>query len=277
MTASEAGLVPLHDARDERTFGGKAVHLGAAIRAELPVPDGFALSTSFVDRIDAGDAHAVESLRAALSTADAATAWAARSSALGEDSSRASFAGQHLTCLNVVGVEATIDAVKRIRASGRSEAALAYRKRLGIEGEPRVAVVVQRLVVADVAGVLFTRDPTSGADERVIEASWGLGESVVSGLVTPDRFRITREGRIFERVVGNKDLALRPATDGGTEEIALDERRASMPCLEEAMLLRLHALAVRCEDAFPAARGHDLEFAFVGDRLYLLQRRAITR
>lgn len=268
-------VVPLDEARDEGAFGGKAVHLGGAIRAGFPVPTGFACATTIVDRVDAGDARAVDEVRRAVSTMDGPIA--ARSSAVGEDSARASFAGQHLTCLNVASADAAIDALRRIRASGRSESAIAYRARVGVTGEPRVGVVLQRLIAADVAGVLFTRDPTNGADERVIEASWGLGEAVVSGLVTPDRFRVSRVGRIVERAVGHKDVALRPSQTGGTEEVHVDDARVTKLCLDDSMLLRLHALATRCEDAFPHERGHDLEFAFAGDRLFLLQRRAITR
>jgi pyruvate,water dikinase len=115
----------------------------------------------------------------------------------------------------------------------------------------------------------------TAADERVIEASWGLGEAVVAGLVTPDRYRLTREGRILERTAGDKDLAIRLSADGGTNEVEIDADLAAALCLSDAELEALHQLALRCEGHAKAPI--DLEFAFVGDRLYLLQQRAITR
>jgi hypothetical protein len=120
----------------------------------------------------------------------------ARSSAVGEDSEQASFAGQHLTRLNLRSEPELVDAVSAIWDSSRSPSALAYRERLGLPREPRIAVVVQELVDADSAGVLFSRNPLDGSDELVIEAARGLGESVVAGLVTPDRVRLRRDGAV---------------------------------------------------------------------------------
>ena len=129
---------------------------------------------------------------------------AVRSSAVGEDSEEASFAGQHLTCLNVRSAADGVAAVAAIWRSAHSDSALAYRRRLGLTDSPRIAVVVQQLVDADCAGVLFTRNPLDGADELVVEAAWGLGEAVVAGLVTPDRFRVARDGTVLERVAGTR-------------------------------------------------------------------------
>lgn len=151
---------------------------------------------------------------------------------------------------------------------------------MGLKGEVRMGVVVQQLVDAECAGVLFTRNPVTGADERVIEAAWGLGESVVSGLVVPDRFRVARDGRVLERTHGLKDVALRPqAAPGGsgTAETAVDEALTRTLCLDEARLGRLHALAEWCEATFGGAQ--DLEWAFTApprDELFLLQQRPIT-
>jgi pyruvate,water dikinase len=265
--------VILEEAHETSLFGGKAVQLGAALRAGMPTPPGFALPVSLVDAIAARQAEAIA--RAAALYVQLGGALAVRSSAVGEDSADASFAGQHLTVLNVRSGDAIVEAVERVWQSGRSESALAYRRKLGIAGAPQVAVVVQRLVEPDCAGVLFTRNPVDGADERLVEAAWGLGEVVVAGLVTPDQYRISRAGVVLSRTPGNKDLAILPQPDGGTAEVELDEQRAAELCLSDAQLLELHALASRCEAVYGGTQ--DLEWAYAGGRLYLLQRRTLTR
>jgi pyruvate, water dikinase len=257
---------------DSDDFGGKARELGRALRAGLPVPAGFALSPSFVERIVAGDSSARQQAATALSGLGPS---AVRSSALGEDGVASSFAGQHLSVLNVRSGAALLEAVQAVYDSARSAAALAYRRRMGISAEPRMAVVLQALVPADSAGILFTKNPVTGADERVIEGSFGLGEAVVSGLVTPDRFRLARGGQLLEQTLGEKDLLIAWHPEGGTHELEVAPERAGEPCLDSAQLLALEALASACERAF--AGPHDLEWAFAADQLYLLQRRAITR
>jgi pyruvate, water dikinase len=137
-----------------------------------------------------------------------------------------------------------------------------------------MAVVVQELVDADTAGVLFSRNPITGSDELVIEAAWGLGESVVAGLVNPDRFRLTRDGAVVERIAGFKDVAVRIDPEGGTRESEVPDRLARMLCLDDRQLAALHALTLRCDEVFGGS--HDLEWAFAGERLYLLQRRTLT-
>ena len=179
--------VALGDACDEDDLGGKAVQLGAAIRAGVPVPDGMALPAALVAAVAAGDPAAVAELSVVRDFLPGPLA--VRSSCVGEDSAAASFAGQHLTQLNVRSLDQLVVAVAAVWRSGCSESVLAYRRKLGIEGDPTMGVVVQRLVDPEVSGVLFTRHPVTGADERVIEASWGLGEAVVQGLVPPDRYR----------------------------------------------------------------------------------------
>jgi pyruvate,water dikinase len=261
----------LHSVESE-DYGGKAFELGRALRAGLPVPGGWALSPSLVERVVIGDSSARERLLAALESFGPA---AVRSSALGEDGAQASFAGQHLSVLNVCTPRALLDAVQAVYESARSPAALAYRRRLGITDEPRMAVVVQRLVFAESAGILFTKNPMTGADERVIEGSFGLGEAVVAGLVTPDRFRLERGGRLLEQAIGDKDIAIAWDPDGGTHEVNVPAVRAQQPCLNAAQLEQLDALATACERAF--AGPHDLEWAFAEGQLFLLQRRAITR
>jgi pyruvate,water dikinase len=138
-----------------------------------------------------------------------------------------------------------------------------------------VGVVIQEMVDPECAGVLFTRNPVHGTDERVIEAAWGLGEAVVAGLVEPDRFRWERGGALNEASVGYKDVRIRTLPEGDTEEVPVDEHLRSEPCLQDAQLEMLEALASLCESHFPGA--HDIEWAFAGGRLYLLQRRSVTR
>jgi pyruvate, water dikinase len=263
---------PLTEELDDCLFGGKAAPLAAATRAGLPVPAGVALPFGFVDAVAAGDREARRQLAAIFCTL--AAPLVARSSAVGEDSEQATFAGQHLTRLNLRSEPDLVDAVRAIWDSARSPSALAYRERLRLPREPRMAVVVQELVNADRAGVLFSRNPITASDELVIEAAWGLGESVVAGLVTPDRFRLRRDGAVVERIAGVKDVAVRIDPEGGTRQREVPERLAHALCLDDAQLEALHALAVRCDEVFGGS--HDLEWAFTGDRLYLLQRRMLT-
>jgi EmrB/QacA subfamily drug resistance transporter len=261
-------IVPLRDAAAEETFGGKAASLARALGAGLPVPDGFAVSWDAV-AMDDGDAIA------AAFRASGMTRVAVRSSAVGEDSLDASFAGQHATILNVVSEAALREAVRTIRASAYAEGAREYRKMMQLDADARIGVVVQRMVDAGVAGVLFTRDPVTGADERVIESAWGLGEAVVSGIVTPDRFRLTSSGAIVERIATKKEVAIRFAPEGGTREVPLDIIDATRLTLTDDQLLALHELASRCETFFGAPQ--DLEWAIAENTLFLLQSRPITR
>ncbi len=266
-------MVPLAEALDEGLFGGKATQLGASLRAGLPVPPGFALSVDRVQAIVDGDAAALDE---AFHHAAKLEAFAVRSSAVGEDGAGASFAGQHDTVLDVRSREGLLDAIRRVWASGRTASAQAYRDRMRLTGAPRMAIVVQQLVASEMAGVMFTRNPMTGADERVIEAAWGLGEVVVAGLVTPDRYRVIREGHVLERSAGDKDIAIRSLAGGGTAEQAVAPHLVSALCLGDAELAALNALACLCE-THHGAGPHDLEFAFGGGRLYLLQCRSITR
>jgi pyruvate,water dikinase len=266
---------------EERMLGGKAVQLAAALRAGLPVPNGVALPYPLVDAIAANRLDVLAEARRLLTeTLSLEGGVAVRSSAIGEDGAQASFAGQHLSVLGLASPDTVFDAIRRVHASASAPSALAYRARMGVLGAVRVGVVVQRLVDAECAGVLFTRDPVTGADERIVEAAWGLGETVVSGLVVPDRFRLSRDGRVLESTPGLKDVAIRPRSPGdggGTTETAVNEPLARAPCLDAGRVARLHALASQCEALFEGP--HDLEWAFTArprDELFLLQRRAIT-
>jgi len=265
--------VPLAEARDERALGGKAVQLGAAIRAGLPVPDGFALAADLVEAVASGEEAALVKLRAVCARLDGPLA--VRSSAVGEDSATASFAGQHATLLNVFGVEAVIEAVQAVWQSARSESALAYRRRVGADAPVQIGTVIQELVAADVAGVLFTRNPVTGADELVIEASWGLGEAIVQGLVIPDLYRVARDGDVLQGTAGSKQEAVRLLRDGDTTREPVQPELVEKLCLGRAELRALFELAIRCEEIFGPGP-HDIEWAFEGAALYLLQRRPVT-
>ena len=266
-------IVALTDALEEARFGAKATGLGAAARAGLPVPPGIALSGAIVDEIAAGKQSAVEHVVSAAMALP--TPLAVRSSAVDEDSAEASFAGQHLTLLNVPSVEDVGAAVREIWWSANSDSATSYRQRVGLFTRPSVGVVVQSLLGAEVAGVMFTQNPVTTADERLIEAAWGLGEVVVEGRVIPDTYRVERSGVVLERKPGVKKIAVRAAADGGTVEERVEPEGVERLCLDDEQLAQLNALAARCEEVYGSAR--DIEWAFAAGRLYLLQCRAVTR
>jgi len=262
---------PLAEADDETQFGGKAVALARAVRAGLPVPPGLALADEFVEAVGSGDQAAEDELTSLpLRFAGGA---AVRSSAVGEDSSRASFAGQHKTLLNVEPA-GLVEAVRAVWRSLSAEGALAYRRRLGIQERPRMGVVIQQLVPAEVAGVLFTRNPINGCAERLIEAGWGLGEVVVDGRVIPDRYRLSPSGAVIEVTSGRKDVALRPRPGGGILEQPVKAEDVERGCLTDRQLEQLHLLAVDCEAVF--GHGQDVEWALSGPVLHLLQVRPLT-
>ncbi len=266
-------FVPLAEVVDEDRFGGKAVSLGRAIRDALPVPEGFGVDVATVDaiaRLGAAAEPACEEWLRALGGRVAV-----RSSAVGEDARDASFAGQHTTILNAASAATLVHAVAEVRQSAHSVSARAYRERMHVAGPPRIAVVVQRLVDADCAGVLFTRNPATGARERLIEAAWGLGETVVSGAVVPDSYRLDPDGRVLEQSIGVKDIALRLHAGGGTTEVVVDAAHVHAPVLDARGLAALHGLTLQCEAVF--GPDLDVEWAFERDRLFLLQCRAITR
>jgi len=199
-----------------------------------------------------------------------------RSSALDEDGDLASFAGQHETELNLVGIEAVLGAVARIWASARDERALAYRRQQGLEvGGVRLAVLVQRLILADASAVVFSANPITGnREEIVVTASWGLGESLVSGTVTPDTWVVRKADlAVQEERIGAKER-MTIAVPGGTREVAVPRLLRDRSSLDGAQVAELARLAVRLEEemGWPV----DIEAAFVGDLLYLLQSRPIT-
>lgn len=265
-------VVPFAKARETSLFGSKAVGLGDAARQGLPVPPGVALSGDLVEAVASQDDKAIEKLAEAI--AALAPPFAVRSSAVDEDSSAASFAGQHLTVLNVHSTTDVPGAVREVWWSANSDSAITYRQRVGLFTRPSVGVVVQTLLNPSVAGVMFTENPVTGADERMIEANWGLGEAVVNGLVVPDHFRLDRSGEVLERKAGRKRIAIRSLPNGGTFEEQLTAAQVNQFCLDDAQLAALGRLALQCEKVYGPRR--DIEWAFQNGTLYLLQCRAIT-
>jgi pyruvate,water dikinase len=278
-------------AADLPRVGGKAANLGELISAGLPVPGGFCVTTDAYAQAAAGvdttdPQRAREVVRALPVPDDIAAAVAAayralgedvpvavRSSATAEDLPTASFAGQQDTYLNVVGEAALLDAVRHCWASLWTDRAVAYRAELGIDDtDVRLAVVVQRMVDAQVAGVLFTADPVSGRRTRtVLDASPGLGEAVVSGMVNPDHLAV-EHGAVVERRLGAKAVAVRALPGGGTETVAQATTEA---CLTDAQAVALTALGRRVEEHFGSPQ--DIEWALDADgTTWLTQARPIT-
>jgi pyruvate,water dikinase len=266
-------LLSLAEVADTSVFGSKAVGLGQAIRDGLPVPPGVALSGPLVEAVASADEATVDRVVGAVGPLGGPLA--VRSSAVDEDGAEASFAGQHLTLLNVPSAADLGTALREIWWSANSDSAVTYRKRVGLFTRPSVAVVVQRLLDPDCAGVMFTCNPITGADERMIEASWGLGEAVVAGLVIPDSYRVGRDGEVLERRAGLKRVAIRSLPEGGTREDEVAPELVERLCLDDDRLGDLNRLALRCEEVYGPDR--DIEWAIADGTLYLLQCRAVTK
>ncbi|BBJ45391.1 putative phosphoenolpyruvate synthase [Streptomyces antimycoticus] len=202
-------------------------------------------------------------------------AYAVRSSATAEDLPTASFAGQQDTYLNVVGPTAVLQHISRCWASLFTERAVTYRRRGGIDHRTvHMAVVVQQMVFPDAAGILFTADPVTGNRKvATVDAGFGLGEALVSGLVNPDVFTV-RHGEIVARTIAAKQRAVHALPDGGTREVAIDARRQEQPALTDAQVVRLVELGRRIEAHF--GRPQDIEWCLVDDDFQVVQSRPIT-
>jgi len=146
---------------------------------------------------------------------------------------------------------------------------------MGVEGEPAISVVLQKQILSEMAGVMFTQNPINGESERYIEASWGLGEAIVAGLVVPDSFRIANDGTILEKTAGEKDIMLVATPDGLATEMEVDSEKIESLCLNAEQLQQLHQLASQCEIVY--GEKIDIEWAFHAGSLYLLQCRSITK
>ena len=202
-------------------------------------------------------------------------ACAVRSSATAEDLPTASFAGQQDTYLNVVGPAAILQDVSRCWASLFTERAVTYRLRNGFDHRKvHMAVVVQRMVFPKAAGILFTADPVTGNRKVAsVEASFGLGEAVVSGLVNADVYKV-RDGEVVAKAVATKRLAIHASPEGGTQEQAIEPDRQEQPALTDAQVVRLAQLGRRIEAHF--GRPQDIEWCLVDDDFQIVQSRPIT-
>jgi pyruvate,water dikinase len=264
---------------DAGLVGGKAANLSRLARMYHRVPDGFSLPVTVMDDVHPLDLRyeiiaAISDLMNCHSLPDFIAA--VRSSAVDEDGAIASFAGQHETYLNIVGTDEIIQAVTRCWDSARSERALEYRRQQGLSMEyPQIAVLVQQLVPADVSAVVFSANPITGnRDEIVINASWGLGESIVGGTVTPDTFILRKSDlAITNRVVADKQHMTVSAA-GGTREVEVPRFLRHQSSLDDEQAIEIARLAITLESTME--HPVDVECAYAGGELYLLQCRPIT-
>ncbi|MEY9849106.1 phosphoenolpyruvate synthase/pyruvate phosphate dikinase [Streptacidiphilus sp. BW17] len=227
-----------------------------------------------VEGVPVPDDVAAEIIRA-LARHGEDTAYAVRSSATAEDLPTASFAGQQDTYLNIVGPTAVLRHVSRCWASLFTERAVTYRQRNGIDHRTvHMAVVVQQMVVPDASGILFTADPVTGnRTVATVDAGFGLGEALVSGLVNPDVFTV-RDGEIVGRTIAAKQRAVQALPGGGTHEVAIDAQRQGQPALTDAQVVELVRLGRRIEAHF--GRPQDIEWCLVDDGFRIVQSRPIT-
>ena len=303
-------------AADEERFGGKSTSLGELMAAEIPVPPGFAISTSafhaflsegglddrIAEAIAGARADDVATVQAAADAireavcatevpedvrAEIAAAYAAlgddapvavRSSAVGEDSGEATFAGQQETYLWVRGADHVVSAVRDCWASTFSAPAMSYRAKMAADRQPEMGVTVQAMVDAAVSGVMFTCNPVSGDPSVVaVNASWGLGLGVVGGEVTPDEYLVSKvTGEVVRRDIAAKHIEYRADPSGrGTVCVDVEEARQSEPALDDDALAPLVDVARRVQKYFGSHQ--DVEWALAGDgSLYVVQSRPVT-
>jgi len=260
--------------------GGKAASLGEMLRLGVKVPPGFVVDSTEYDKVadkPRDKDGLVKRLYVKALTQNIAAAYtemgegkvAVRSSAVGEDGTALSFAGQHSTFLNVEGLDEVIDAVLKCWASLDNEQAIEYRKSNGIE-KASMAVVVQRMVDAEASGVMFTVNPTViDGYHMVIEAVWGLGETLVSGQLTPDQYLIHKKGQILETKTVLQEWELR---DGASMSLIPDRQNAPKLTKEQILELAELGLQLELEYGWP----QDIEWCLQGGDLYIVQSRPIT-
>ncbi|MFH8699946.1 MULTISPECIES: rifamycin-inactivating phosphotransferase [unclassified Streptomyces] len=294
--------------------GGKGAQLGGLSRIDgIRVPGGFCVTTDafrrvmaevpsvdeLLDRLSRSDPDDRETIRTlsarirrsieetavpdglaaaitgALAELGEDAACAVRSSATAEDLPTASFAGQQDTYLNVVGSEAILRHVSRCWASLFTERAVIYRQRNGVDHRTvHMAVVVQRMVLPDASGILFTADPVTGNRKvATVDAGFGLGEALVSGLVNPDVYKV-RDDEIVARTIAAKQRAVQALPAGGTREVAVDSQRQEQPALTDAQVVRLVRLGRRIEAHFGSPQ--DIEWCLADDGFQIVQSRPIT-
>ena len=263
---------------DAAVVGAKAANL-SRLAARYRVPPGFVVPAQpatggLPPELWSATLEAYRALGERVGEAEPLVA--VRSSALDEDGLDASFAGQHATYLGIRGAAALHEAVTNALASAAAPAALAYRAARGVQADDvRIAVLVQQLVPAEVSAVAFSMNIVTGdPDEVMINSSWGLGDPVVSGTVTPDTYLVSAlEFNVLRRELGAKHVMLSVGADGVTETAVPEAQRAS-PSLTEAQAAAIARLV--CELQARMGWPADIECAFAGGELYLLQCRPIT-
>ena len=294
--------------------GGKGANLGELTNAGFDVPPGFCVSTAAyfhfigevadeiyaqLDNVTATELETVreigatvrarlmqqplpsavkDALVAAWQTLGAEHAYAVRSSATAEDLPHASFAGQQDTYLNVRGHDALLSNVKACFVSLFTDRAILYRIQNGFDHrQVAISVVVQQMVQPSVSGILFTADPVTGNRHIAsIDASFGLGEALVSGLVSADLYQVDKRTlRITKRQIATKQLVIRSLEDGGTEQIALSETESKRAALNDRQITVLAKLGSRIEQHY--GRPQDIEWAIADDILYITQSRRSHR
>ncbi|MCR5596208.1 MAG: phosphoenolpyruvate synthase [Lachnospiraceae bacterium] len=280
---------------DVETAGGKGANLGEMTSAKIPVPNGVVLTSDAYDAYmehNGIDPYSYEdngALRKIIVNGifpgtlkdEIIKAYkglnspvAVRSSATAEDLSDASFAGQQETYLNVSGEEALLEAVRKCYASLWGDRAISYRKNTGYDtGRVRLAVVIQEMVRSDFSGVMFTSDPSGDAGNVHINASYGLGEAIVSGIVSPDEYITDKEGNILREHIGSKEVRIVYSGSGTNKEEVPKELR-NKRVMTDDQIFRLVKEGMRIENHY----GHpmDIEWAFADDKIYILQARSIT-
>lgn len=302
-------------ASDLPLVGGKGANLGELTYASFPVPPGFCLTTeAFTQFIDSqpeigelydlldtvtGDnldvarqvgqtvrdtllkieipQNIVDEIRQEWQKLGDDEAYAVRSSATAEDLPDASFAGQQDTYLNVIGIDSLLDAVRRCWVSLFTDRAILYRYQNNFSHKDvQLSVVVQQMVMAEKSGILFTADPLTGHRHTLaIDASFGLGEALVSGLVSPDAYRVDkRNNTVIERRIADKKIALYPEKEGGIRQEDLSETQGKQTVLTDEQILKLADMGCRIEAHYQSPQ--DIEWAIVDDKMYLLQARPIT-
>ncbi len=293
------------DKDDTALVGGKAANLGELLNLGIAVPPGVVVVTAAYKRFMAYNNIDIAGIIARISDLPEALAEirksigegsfpndflqqfdnffnqlpkgsriAVRSSSSAEDLADASFAGQQESYLNVIAKEMVLQRIKDCYVSLWSARAYNYRKVQGYDSQQlAIAVVLQQMVESDCAGVLFTNNPTTNGEEILINAAYGLGESVVSGLVNPDEYICSREGAVIKTVIGSKRHKVIYA-EQGTQTISVDDVKRQKQVLSEAMIERLIAVALKIEGHYGCAM--DIEWAVQANELYILQARPIT-
>lgn len=282
------------DCHDAEQVGAKAANI-SQIAADFKVPCGFTLSVEAFSRWsepgrlrqssktdienvpDDFKEHVANAYRQLGETVGEETpAVAVRSSATDEDSGGASFAGQHDTYLNITGAAAVSAAIVKCWNSLQNPEAIAYRESAGIALDgARMAVLVQHLVASDTSGIVFSANPITGnRDEVMLNMSWGLGESIVGGTVTPDTFIVSKgDFKITSETIAEKML-MTVSTPDGTKEVDVPRIMRSAPSASPEQVIEAAKMATALEEqlGWPV----DAEFAFHGADLFLLQARPIT-